>query len=112
MFELIKPHFAKLRQKLNDDRYPLALTKLRQSIIDNAAQGEYSATAAAATLNLSLRSAQRLAAQHHTSLQRLIDEVRLAKAKTLLNDPDSTIERVSQLVGYTDSRAFRRAFKR
>ena len=112
MFELIDHQFAARREQRKSDLDPPALAKLRQSIIANAAQGEYRATAAAAAINLSLRSAQRLAAQHHTSLQRLIDEVRLAKAKTLLNDPELTIERVSQIVGYTDSRAFRRAFKR
>ncbi|MEO1183163.1 MAG: AraC family transcriptional regulator ligand-binding domain-containing protein, partial [Cyanobacteria bacterium J06636_28] len=48
MFELIKQNFVKLRQKLNDDDYPVALAPLRRSIMDNAAHGEYRVAAAAA----------------------------------------------------------------
>ncbi|MGD1854569.1 MAG: helix-turn-helix domain-containing protein [Leptolyngbyaceae cyanobacterium] len=112
MFEFIKQHFANLRQKLNEDRYPPALLPLRRSIMDNAAHGKYEVTAAAAAANLSLRTAQRLANQHGTSIQQLIDDTRLVNAKTFLNNTEITIETVAQLVGYADVRAFRRAFKR
>ncbi|MEM8716246.1 MAG: helix-turn-helix domain-containing protein, partial [Cyanobacteria bacterium P01_G01_bin.4] len=112
MFDFIQQHFANLRQKLNADRYPAALAPLRRSIMDNAAHGRYEVTAAAAAANLSLRTAQRLAKQHGTSLQKLIDEIRLANAKNFLRNPEITIETVAQLIGYTDARAFRRAFKR
>ncbi|MEM1370083.1 MAG: helix-turn-helix domain-containing protein, partial [Cyanobacteria bacterium P01_H01_bin.15] len=42
----------------------------------------------------------------------LIDEIRLANAKSFLSDPEIDIATVGQIVGYTDARAFRRAFKR
>ncbi|MEM8544918.1 MAG: AraC family transcriptional regulator ligand-binding domain-containing protein [Cyanobacteria bacterium P01_H01_bin.119] len=112
MFELIDHQFAMLRQKRNRNRYPTALASLHQSTAENAARGEYRAAAVAAAAKLSLRSAQRLAAQHNTSLQQLIDEVRLANAKNFLNDPEITIEGVSPRIGYADVRSFRRAFKR
>ena len=112
MFELIKQHFVELRQKLNDDNYPAALAPLRRSIMDNAAHGEYGAAAAAAAANLSLRTAQRLATQHGTSLQKLIDEIRLTNAKNFLSSPEITVETVAQLLGYANARAFRRAFNR
>ena len=112
MFSFIEHHFTELRQKLGSDRYPIALANLRRSIMENAAQGEYRAAAAATRANISLRTAQRLAKQHGTSLNELIDEIRLANAKSFLSDPEIDIAMVGQLVGYTDARAFRRAFKR
>ncbi|MEL7355885.1 MAG: AraC family transcriptional regulator ligand-binding domain-containing protein [Cyanobacteria bacterium J06560_6] len=112
MFAFIQQHFADLRQKLNSDRYPAALAPLRQSIMDNAAQGTYEVAAAAAAANMSLRTAQRLAQQHGTSVQKLVNDIRQENAKTFLNNPEITIDTVGQLVGYADVRAFRRAFKR
>ena len=112
MFSFIQQHFVDLRQKLNRDLYPAALAQLRQSIMDNAAHGTYEVAAAAASANLSLRTAQRLAKQHETSMQKLINDIRQTNAKTFLNNPEITIETVAQLVGYADVRAFRKAFKR
>ena len=112
MFDLIEQHFADLRQRLNRDCYPPALLPLCQSIMDNATHGIYEVAAAAAAANLSLRTAQRLARQHGTSLQKLIDEIRSIDAKNFLSNPEIDIETISQLIGYADVRAFRRAFKR
>ncbi|MEO1636828.1 MAG: AraC family transcriptional regulator ligand-binding domain-containing protein [Cyanobacteria bacterium J06631_9] len=112
MFSFVEHHFTKLRQQLGSDRHPSALAELRQGIMENAVQGEYGAAAAAARANISLRTAQRLAKQHGTSLNTLIGEVRLANAKSFLSDPAIDIATVGHLVGYTGARAFRRAFKR
>lgn len=112
MFAFVQQHFADLRKKLSGDRLPVALEPLRQSIMENAAHGTYQVTAAAAAANLSLRTAQRLAQQHGTSVQKLIDNVRQTNAKTFLNNSELNIETVAQLVGYADVRAFRKAFRR
>ena len=112
MFKFVERHFAALRQQLESDRYPIALAELRRGIMENATQGEYGAAAAAAKANISLRTAQRLAKQYGTSLNALIDDIRLANAKICLGDPASDIATVGEFVGYTDARAFRRAFRR
>ena len=112
MFRFVEHHFAELRQQLGSDRYPIALAELRRGIMENAAQGEYGAAAAAARANISLRTAQRLAKQHGTSLNALIDDIRLANAKSFLSNLEIDIATVGQIVGYTDVRSFRRAFKR
>ena len=112
MFRFVEHHFTKLRQQLGSDRYPTALAELRQGIMENAVQGEYGAAAAAASANISLRTAQRLAKEHGTSLNTLIGDIRLANAKSFLSDLEIDIATVGQIVGYTDDRSFRRAFKR
>ena len=112
MFDLIKQNFVKLRQNLNEDSHPVALMPLRRSIMDNAAHGKYEVAAAATAANLSLRTAQRLAQQHGTSLQKLIDEIRLINAKKFLNNPEITLSTVARLLGYAEVGSFRKAFKR
>jgi len=112
MFDFIRRQFENLRRKLELDPCPAALVPLKRSIMENAVHGEYGAVAAAAAANLSLRTAQRIATQHSTSLQKLIDEIRLANAKNFLSNPQFSVETVAQLLGYSDVRAFRRAFKR
>ena len=61
---------------------------------------------------MSLRSAQRLAAGEGFSLQQLIDGVRLESATCLLDDPSLRMDAIAFTLGYSDDRAFRRAFKR
>ena len=112
MFSFVERHFTKLRQQLGSDRYPPALAELRQGIMENAVQGEYGAAAAAASANISLRTAQRLAKENGTSLNTLIGDIRLANAKSFLSDLEIDISTVGHIVGYTDDRSFRRAFKR
>lgn len=40
------------------------------------------------------------------------DQTRYARALDLLSNSDMTVAQVAELVGYSDARAFRRAFKR
>ena len=112
LFTYVGVHFDQIRQRIERDRFPAELSKLHEAIVDNAQRGDYATTSAAGRANLSLRSAQRLAAAHGTSLLGMIQEVRAANAKELLRDPEIGIEAVALIVGYSDDRAFRRAFKR
>ena len=112
LFAYVEQHFDQVRSRIERARYPSELEKLRNVIIENGASGNYEPASAAARANLSLRSAQRLVSAHGTSLQTLIDDIRVAHAKEFLSDPAIRIETVALLVGYSDDRAFRRAFKR
>ena len=113
LFKYVETHFAGLQQQLATGSHEAdALAPLRKAVAQNALIGEYGAAAAAAAANMSLRSAQRLTADHGQSLQRLIDLVREDRAKEFLSDAKIDLNSVSLLLGYSDDRAFRRAFQR
>ncbi|MEM7584877.1 MAG: AraC family transcriptional regulator ligand-binding domain-containing protein [Acidobacteriota bacterium] len=112
LFAYVEQHFAQAAARIERQGFPAQLAKLREAISDNAAIGEFGGRAAAERAFMSLRSAQRLAATHGFSLGGMIDQVRGACAKELLSDRRITIDKAAQLVGYSDDRAFRRAFKR
>ena len=88
------------------------LQKVHDAICENAAIGEYGATALAEKLHMSLRSLQRLVGEHGKELREMLEDVREANAKRLLANPDLSIDAIAQLLGYSDDRAFRRSFKR
>lgn len=112
LFAFVRTHFRRELQRLGGAGVPEALAELSQSILENASRGTFEAAAIAATAGMSLRTAQRLAAHHGTSVSAMIDDVRAASAKELLKDTDTDIETISMMLSYSDSRAFRRAFKR
>ncbi|MEM9048659.1 MAG: helix-turn-helix domain-containing protein [Pseudomonadota bacterium] len=85
---------------------------LRRAIATGAATGDFGVAGILHRSRLSRRTAQRLTARHGTTLGALIEEARLARAKLLLSDRGMSIERAAQFLGYSDDRAFRRAFKR
>lgn len=112
LFAYVEQHFQQAVERIKREGFPAQLDRLRQAIADNASIGEFSGRAAAERAFMSLRSAQRLAAAHGHSLKSLIDHIRAVYAEELLGDPRITIGRVARLLGYSDERAFRRAFKR
>ncbi|MEM1177375.1 MAG: AraC family transcriptional regulator ligand-binding domain-containing protein [Acidobacteriota bacterium] len=112
LFAYVVQHFAQAVERIKREGFPAQLAQLRQAIADNATNGEFSGRAAAERAFMSLRSAQRLAAAHGYSLSGLIDQIRAVYAEQLLSDRRITIGRVARLLGYSDERAFRRAFKR
>ncbi|MEM9282644.1 MAG: AraC family transcriptional regulator ligand-binding domain-containing protein [Verrucomicrobiota bacterium] len=112
LFEFAKVHFEQVMQQIDHSRFPIELHQLHQAVIDNATSGEFDTGSAARRANMSVRSAQRLAAQFGSSLQVMIDSVREESAKEFLDDPKVSVDTVATLLGYSDDRAFRRAFKR
>jgi AraC-like DNA-binding protein len=65
----------------------------------------------AAALGTSTRSLHRLLAREGTSYFQITESVRIARARRLLAG-GLTTEEVAEQLGYSDARAFRRAFKR
>ncbi|MEO1495024.1 MAG: AraC family transcriptional regulator ligand-binding domain-containing protein [Pseudomonadota bacterium] len=112
MFAFIEQHFDILRRQIETLAQRDPLSSLRRAITDSAAAGDYRAEAVSQRLGLRLRAAQRLAAKHGTTLANLIDEARRANAEAFLSDRSMSVQMVASVLGYSDDRAFRRAFKR
>ncbi|MEM9386159.1 MAG: helix-turn-helix domain-containing protein [Pseudomonadota bacterium] len=87
--------------------------RLQRAIAQQIESGDYSVRGVAREAGMSVRSAQRIAAASGQSLRHLIDDSRAILAKKLMmRDPLRPIGDVAFRVGYSDERAFRRAFKR
>ena len=112
LFSFVKIYNDKIRADLERNIWPKSLQKLRAAIVENALKSDYESYSAARRANLSLRSAQRLAAKEGYSLQGLIDDVRMENAKSLLRNPDLKISSIAFMLNYSDDRSFRRSFKR
>ena len=109
LFDYIRAHLdlARSRIAVEDELGPV-----RQAIADNAARGEYSAERLARSMGMSLRVLQRRVSEQGTTVRALLDEAREVNARELLGDDRLSVEEVAFLLGYSDERAFRRAFKR
>jgi AraC-like DNA-binding protein len=66
----------------------------------------------ASMLNVSDRTLRRRLGRQETTYRTLRDSTRFERARDLLGNSDMTMAQVAELVGYSDARAFRRAFKR
>ena len=84
---------------------------LLQSISENAAAGEFGVKPIARHAAMSVRTAQRVAERQGKTLAGLIREARFSRAKQLLTDGRVKLAEVAYFAGYSDDRAFRRAFK-
>jgi AraC-like DNA-binding protein len=86
--------------------------RLRQGIRDALKQGEPNIERIATRLALSGRTLQRRLSDLGTSFQAVLDDVRFDLARAYLRDARLDITQVAYLLGYSELRAFDRAFKR
>ena len=98
--------------RLGEERNkPDAVWDVETTIDDCLARGDVSVDAVARRLGRSSRALRRQLAQHGTGMRELIRDARRRHAKRLLADPSLGLEQVSAQLGYSDARAFRRAFR-
>ncbi|MEB0138837.1 MULTISPECIES: helix-turn-helix transcriptional regulator [unclassified Undibacterium] len=71
----------------------------------------HSVADSAAALNISPRSLHRLLAREGSSYFQISENLRIVRAKHLLQSGEA-IERIAEALGYSDTRSWRRAFKR
>lgn len=112
LFEYIQRNLDLLQDHWQLHGNPSQISQLYDAIARNAEISEYSAEALAQQLNMSLRALQRQARDRGFTVSQLLENAREAKARQLLTDPKLSIEAISAQLGYSDDRAFRRAFKR
>jgi AraC-like DNA-binding protein len=88
------------------------VASLRERIRASLADGEAAAPRLARALGMSSRTLQRRLTELGTSFQAILDEVRHELALHYLEDPKLRLSEVAFLLGYSEFRAFLRAFKR
>ena len=88
------------------------IDKLRHHIRDALKQGEPNVERLAQRLNMSGRTLQRRLSDRKTSFQEVLDLVRFDLARTYLKDVRLDVSQVAYLLGYSELRAFDRAFRR
>lgn len=112
LFKYIQSNLDLQLQECGQTSHISLLSELQDAIAHNAESGEYTAEALAQKMNVSLRALQRLAKEHGFTIRQLLDNAREEHARQLLVDPNLGVEAISAQLGYSDDRAFRRAFKR
>ncbi|MEM7740664.1 MAG: helix-turn-helix domain-containing protein [Pseudomonadota bacterium] len=86
--------------------------RIKKAIADNAADGVFEVGLAVQRANVSMRTAQRHAVREGFNLFDLIQQQRAKIASAwLTTEPERPIGDVAEHLGYSDDRAFRRAFK-
>lgn len=111
LFRHVQQHFDLQRQMVKASNPAAPLRSLDEAVEANARDGDYRASSAAARAGLSVRSAQRLASTQGQTLTDMVNRVRRRDAENYLADPMLPLEAVALMLGYSDDRAFRRAFK-
>ncbi len=88
------------------------IDRVRHAIREALKQGEPNIERIATRLALSGRTLQRRLADLETSFQSVLDDVRFDLARAYLRDARIDLTQVAYLLGYSELRAFDRAFKR
>ncbi|CAA0119124.1 HTH-type transcriptional regulator VirS [Halioglobus japonicus] len=85
--------------------------KIRKLLL-SAPMGSLTATDVARAMFVTKRTLQRRLDREGTSYREITEELRCELAIAHLREPDQTIEAVAALLGYCDTAAFRKAFRR
>ncbi len=88
------------------------IDKLRHHVREALKQGEPNVERLATRLNMSGRTLQRRLSDLQTSFQEVLDLVRFDLARAYLKDARLDVSQVAYLLGYSELRAFDRAFRR
>jgi AraC-like DNA-binding protein len=88
------------------------VAKVRTQILETLGDGSVSADRVASRLRMSRRSLTRHLAEEGTTFKGLLDEARRHSAGHYLQTTDLSIEDIAFLLGFSESAAFVRAFKR
>lgn len=88
------------------------LESVQRAIADGLDRDDVSAKAIAKRLGVSVRTLQRRLDEEQSSLRELVDRAREQKALAMLGDPEMPVAWISERLGFSDPRAFRRAFAR
>lgn len=101
-----------MRARVSKATVSAEMKQIFRTVAENAASGEYTSGALATRLNTNQRSLQRQLKEQGWEMRELLDKAREANAWHLLGDPEISLPAIADALGYSDDRAFRRAFQR
>lgn len=88
------------------------VTRVRRALWSDLSEGRPSLARSARTLGTSPRTLQRRLDQEGTTFARVLDAFRREMAAGLLRDPELSVSETAFLLGYSETSAFHRAFRR
>ncbi len=109
---LLFQHLEKEALKLHTHRTVSTTDKLRQLLRKSLAGGNCSNTACARQLCMHERTLYRHLEDEGTSFRQVLDELRYDLAQQMLADTGMPLSEIAKAVGYSDTTAFVRSFKR
>lgn len=107
---LLTRHASSLLEEV--DQKDILTNKVRRYILANLNLGITNVTQCATALNMSQRTLHRRLGEQGTSFQALLDEIRRKLAFEYLSRSEFSIAEVAFLLGYSETSAFHRAFRR
>lgn len=87
-------------------------TRVRKALDESFVDSPPDIGSIARRLGVSVRTLQRRLREHGLAYQQLVDEVRFRRALELLDESSLSIGQISDQLGFSEPRGFRRAFRR
>ena len=88
------------------------ISRLEQFVVDALRNDGAGLSAAARALGMSTRTLQRRLQERGIVYDRLVDELRRRLSQKYLADPGLSLGEIAYLLGYSESSAFNRAYRR
>ncbi len=101
-----------IKRRADAAAVPADIAKTVEALLIREDRVAFSITKTAQVLDLSVRTLRRRLEEAGTSFRELSDRARARVALELLNSQTLSVAAISQRLGFSDARAFRRAFKR
>jgi AraC-like DNA-binding protein len=108
--EILSRHAEKLLAEL--DRSKRFQDKVRKVIIKHLDSGDANMEMISNELKLSIRTVYRRLREENISYKALLNDIKMQLAQAYLKETTFTINDISYLLGYSETSAFHRAFKR
>jgi AraC-like DNA-binding protein len=109
---LLYRHLEKEANERHDYRTTATTGKVRRLIRKSLASGDFTVGEVARHLRMHQRTLHRRLREEDTSFRRELDDVRYEVARQLLTESAASLANIAKALGYADTSAFVRSFKR
>lgn len=110
--EVLERHAERAMVRLDELQAPQFLVRVREAIRSRLEHGDATLERIADALGTTPRTLQRTMRKHDRSLRQLVDEIRCEIARRELGGGTRTVTDVAFLLGFSETSAFDRAFRR